>query len=101
LSLLGVKWDGRYAAGFSKVGVLKRTTELAEHRDGGDPNSVLKSPGQSKYEKITLESGVTHDTAFEKWANKPFGWGLGTEVSLKNFRKDIIIEVYNETGQLP
>lgn len=96
-----VKWDGRYAEGLGKVGALKRTIELAERRDGGDPSSVRKSPGQSKYEIITLEIGVTHDIAFEKWANKPFGSGLGAEVSLKNFRKDIIIEVYNEAGQLP
>jgi phage tail-like protein len=97
-----VKWDGRYVAGISKVGALKRTTELVEHREGGDPSAVRKSPGQSKYEAITLERGVTHDTEFEKWANKVwnYGSGLGSEVSLKDFRKDIIIEVYNEAGQL-
>jgi phage tail-like protein len=75
---------------------------LVEHREGGDPSSSRKSPGQSKYEAITLERGVTHDTEFEKWANKiwNFGSGLGSEVSLKDFRKDLIIEVYNEAGQL-
>jgi phage tail-like protein len=97
-----VKWDGRYVAGVSKVGALKRTTEVVEHREGGDPSSVRKSPGQTKYEAISLERGVTHDTEFEKWANKVwnYGSGLGSEVSLKDFRKDIIIEVYNEAGQL-
>jgi phage tail-like protein len=97
-----VKWDGRYVAGVSKVGALKRTTEMVEHREGGDPSSTRKSPGKTKYEDITLERGVTHDTEFEKWANKVwnFGSGLGAEVSLKDFRKDIIIEVYNEAGQL-
>lgn len=97
-----VKWDGRYVAGVSKVGALKRTTELVEHREGGDPSSTRKSPGQTKYETISLERGVTHDTEFEKWANKVwnFGSGLGSEVSLKDFRKDIIIDVYNEAGQL-
>ncbi|HII06777.1 MAG TPA: phage tail protein [Methanotrichaceae archaeon] len=97
-----VKWDGRYVAGVSKVSALKRTTEVVEHREGGDPSSTRKSPGQSKYEAITLERGVTHDTEFEKWANKVwnYGSGLGSEVSLKDFRKDIIIEVYNEAGQL-
>ena len=85
-----------------KVGALKRTTELVEHREGGDPSSSRKSPGRTKFEAITLERGVTHDTEFEKWANKVwnFGSGLGAEVSLKDFRKDIIIEVYNEAGQL-
>ena len=97
-----VKWDGRYVAGLSKVGALKRSTEMVEHREGGDPSTSRKSPGRTKYEAITLERGVTHDTEFEKWANKVwnFGSGLGSEVSLQDFRKDIIIEIYNEAGQL-
>ena len=97
-----VKWDGRYVAGISKVGALKRTTEVVEHREGGDPSSSRKSPGRTKYEAITLERGVTHDTEFESWANKVwnFGSGLGAEVSLKDFRKDVMLELYNEAGQL-
>lgn len=97
-----VKWDGKYVAGVSKVGALKRSTEVVEHRVGGDPSTSRKSPGRTKYEAITLERGVTHDTEFERWANKVwnYGSGLGKEVSLKDFRKDIIIEVYNEAGQL-
>lgn len=97
-----VKWDGRYVAGVSKVSALTRTTEVIEHREGGDPSTVRISPGQTKYGDITLERGVTHDVEFEKWANKVwnFGSGLGSEVSLADFRKDIIIEVYNEAGQL-
>ena len=97
-----VKWDGRYVAGISKVGALKRTTEVVKHREGGDPSSSRKSPGRTEFEAIMLERGVTHDTEFEKWANKVwnFGSGLGAEVSLKDFRKDIIIDVYNEAGQL-
>ncbi|MBL8445894.1 MAG: phage tail protein, partial [Zoogloeaceae bacterium] len=97
-----VKWDGRYVAGISKVGALKRSTEMIEHREGGDPSTARTSPGRTKFDAITLELGVTHDTEFEKWANKVwnYGSGLGAEVSLKDFRKDIIIEVYNEAGQL-
>ncbi len=96
-----VKWDGRYVAGVSKMGALKRTTEVVKHREGGDPSSSRKSPGRTEFEAISLERGVTHDTEFEKWANKVwnFGSGLGAEVSLKDFRKDLIIEVYNEAGQ--
>jgi phage tail-like protein len=96
------KWDGRYVAGISKVGALKRSTELVEHREGGDPSTSRKSPGRTKFEAITLERGVTHDLEFERWANKVwnFGSGLGAEASLKDFRKDIIIELYNEAGQL-
>jgi len=97
-----VKWDGRYVAGVSKVGSLKRTTEVVKHRDGGDPSTSRKSPGRTEYEAITLERGVTHDVEFERWANKVWnlGNGLGSEVSLKDFRKDVIIEMYNEAGQL-
>lgn len=97
-----VKWDNRYVAGISKVGALKRTTEVVKHREGGDPSSSRKSPGRTEFEAITLERGVTHDKDFEQWANKVwnFGSGLGAEVSLKDFRKDLIIEVYNESGQL-
>jgi phage tail-like protein len=97
-----VRWDGKYVAGVSKVGALKRTTEVVKHREGGDPSSSRKSPGRTEYEAITLERGVTHDKEFEQWANKVwnFGSGLGSEVSLKDFRKDIIIELYNESGQL-
>jgi phage tail-like protein len=97
-----VKWDGKYVAGVSKLGALKRSTEVVEHREGGDPSSSRKSPGRTKFEAITLERGVTHDTEFEKWANKVWNYdsGRGAEVSLKDFRKEIIIEMYNEAGQL-
>ncbi|MGZ3248054.1 MAG: phage tail protein [Croceibacterium sp.] len=97
-----VKWDGRYVAGVSKVSALKRSTEVIEHREGGDPSTSRKSPGRTQFEAITLERGVTHDPAFEQWANKVWtlGAGPGAEVSLKDFRKDIVIEIYNEAGQL-
>ncbi len=97
-----VKWDGRYVAGISKVGALKRSIEVVEHREGGDPSTGRKMPGRAKFEAISLERGVTHDVEFERWANKVwnFGSGLGAEVSLADFRKDIIIELYNEAGQL-
>ena len=95
-----VKWDGRYVAGISKVTGMKKTTEVVKHREGGDPSSSRKSPGRTEFEAISLDRGVTHDTEFEKWANKVwnFGAGLGAEVSLKDFRKDIIIELLNEQG---
>ena len=97
-----VKWDGKYVAGVTKVGALSRKTEPITHREGGDPSTVRKSPGQTTYEPIVLERGVTHDLEFERWANKVWNWGsgLGAEVSLRDFRKDVIIEVYNEAGQL-
>ena len=97
-----VKWDGRYVAGISKVSSLKRTTEVVKHREGGDPSTSRKSPGRSEFDAITLERGVTHDPEFEAWAAKVWqlGAGLGSEVSLLDFRKDVIIDFYNEAGQL-
>jgi phage tail-like protein len=97
-----VKWDGHYIAGVSRISALKRTTEVIEHREGGDPSTSRKSPGSTQFEAITLERGVTHDPAFEQWANKVWtlGAGAGAEASLKDFRKDIVIEINNEAGQL-
>ena len=96
-----VMWDGKYVAGVSKVGGLTRTTQVVTHREGGSPSQPHKSPGRTKYNAITLERGVTHDPEFELWANKVWTLGnaAGKEVSLKDFRKDIIIELYNEAGQ--
>jgi phage tail-like protein len=97
-----VKWDGRAIAGVSKVSGLKRTTEVVDHRSGGDPNAVRRSPGTTKFEAITLERGITHDPEFEDWAKLALqgGAALGAEVSLEHFRKDIVIELMNEAGQV-
>lgn len=97
-----VRWDGRVVAGVSKISPLKRTTEVVKHRDGGDASSPRKSPGRSEFEAVTLERGVTHDPEFDRWANKVWqiGAGPGAEMSLADFRKNIIIDVLNEAGQV-
>lgn len=97
-----LKWDGRYVAGISRVSALRRSTEVIEHREGGDPSTSRKSPGRTQFDAITLERGVTQDTAFEDWANKVWklGAGLGSEVALADFRKDIVLELMNEAGQV-
>jgi phage tail-like protein len=97
-----VKWDGRYIPGVSRISPLRRTTEVVEHREGGDPSTSHKSPGRTQYEAVTLERGLTQDTSFEQWANQVWSLGAtaGSEVSLKDFRKDVFVEFYNEAGQL-
>ncbi|MDR9435377.1 MAG: phage tail protein [Thiohalophilus sp.] len=97
-----IKWDGRYVAGVSKISSLKRNTEVIEWRQGGEPNLTRRMPGFTSFEPVTLERGVTHDPEFEDWANKVWrlGAGLGSEVSLADFRKDLILEVMNEGGQI-
>jgi phage tail-like protein len=92
-----VKWDGQYVAGLSKMGALKRSTDPVIHREGGDPTTERKSPGKSKYDAVTLERGVTHDPAFEQWASLVHS--LKDPISLKNFRKDVIVDVFNEADQ--
>jgi phage tail-like protein len=92
-----VKWDGQYVAGLSKMGALKRSTDPVIHREGGDPTTERKSPGKSKYDAVTLERGVTHDPAFEQWANLVHS--LKDPISLKNFRKDVTVDVFNEADQ--
>src|SRR5437868_10021018 len=94
-----VKWDGRYVAGISKVSALKRTTEVVEHREGGDPSTGRKGPGRTKYDAITLERGVTHDDEFENWANQVMQAGANSSPPVGNFRKDLVIDVFNEKGK--
>jgi phage tail-like protein len=97
-----VKWDGRHVAGISSVSPLRRTTEVILYRVGSGPSLIRKLPGRTTFEPITLERGVTLDPDFEDWANKVWrlGAGLGSEMSLANFRKDIVIEFLNEAGQV-
>jgi phage tail-like protein len=100
-----VKWNNAYVAGISKVSALKRTTEVVKFRDGGDESSTRLSPGRTNFEAITLERGVTYDTSFEQWTNKVWNYSNAQasmsdqEVSLKDFRKDLILDVFNEAGQ--
>lgn len=93
-----IKWDNQYVAGLSKCSALKKTTESTDWREGGDPSSSRKLPGKTSYEAVTLEAGVTHDTAFEEWANKVNNFQGDAGMSLKNFRKDITIDVFNLQG---
>lgn len=95
-----VKWDGRYVAGISKVSPLKRTTEVIRFREGGAPSGSRKSRGRTEREPITLERGVTHDPEFERWANLAFNRAGDAAMSPKNFRKDLVIELLNEQGNV-
>jgi phage tail-like protein len=93
-----VKWDGKYVAGISKISGLKRTTEVVVHREGGDPSLSHKSPGRTDFAPLILERGVTHDPEFENWANLVLSLQGDAAMSLKNFRKDMLIDLFNEQG---
>jgi phage tail-like protein len=94
-----IKWDGQYVAGLSKCGALKKTTESSDWREGGDPSTGRKIPGKTSYDAISLEAGVTHDTAFEAWAGLVNNFQGDSATSLRNFRKDVTIDVFNLSGQ--
>jgi phage tail-like protein len=106
-----VKWDGRYVAGFSKVSGLTHSTQVVSHRSGGDPGTARVSPGQQEYGPVRLEKGVARDPGFVQWANKIWDYSdsrkdserdpssSAPSVSLADFRKDILVELYNEAGQ--
>lgn len=93
-----VKWDGRYVAGLNKCGALKKTTEATAWYEAGDHSAPRQIPGKTKYDPITLQAGVTHDTTFEEWANKVNNYLSDSAMSLKSFRKDITIDVFNLQG---
>jgi phage tail-like protein len=93
-----IKWDGRYVAGVSKISALKQSTEPVTHREGGDPSTSRVSPSTWKFEPITLDRGLTHDPEFENWAKKVWNMDGDAVISLKDFRKDLIIELLNEQG---
>lgn len=93
-----VSWDGLNIAGITKVSVLKRTTEVIEHRAGADPGSPQHSPGQTRYAPITLERGITGDKEFEEWAKEV--WNHGSRKISEGFRKDVTIELMDESGNV-
>jgi phage tail-like protein len=95
-----VKWDNRIVLGISKVGALKRTTEVVKHREGGENSTDRKSPGRTTYDSLTMERGITHDAEFEKWANLVHPYSGDTGMDLVNFRKELTLEVMNEKGHV-
>ena len=94
-----IKIDNVYVAGMNKCSALKKSTEMVEWREGGDPSTTHKLPGKTKYDAITLTAGVTHDTTFEDWAALVNNFQGDASMSLKNFRKNITIDVFNEADQ--
>jgi phage tail-like protein len=93
-----VLWDQQVVAGVSKVSALKRTTEVVDHREGNDISTPRRSPGRTMFEPITLEQGVTYSSAFSAWANLVYSTEGDGAISLRNFRKDITINLLSLAG---
>lgn len=98
VKLKGDDGNFRVVMGISKVGALKRTTEVVKHRSGGDNSTDHKSPGRTSYEGISMERGITHDREFETWANKVHPYSGDAGMDLVNYKKDLMLEVMNEKG---
>lgn len=96
--LFQVVIDGSPVAGLKKMSGLKRTVEAVKWRSAGDPTHERVLPGGATYEPVTLEQGLTHDPVFEDWANQVNNIQGNAAMSLKNFRKDIVINVLNLQG---
>lgn len=94
-----IRWDGQYVAGMNKCSVLKKTTEVVSWFEAGDQGGAHKMPGKTSYDAITLQAGVTHDTAFEDWANLVNNYKGDAAMSLAKFRKVfIVIDIFNLQG---
>jgi phage tail-like protein len=89
---------GQIVAGVSKVSGLKRTTEVVTHGDGGQQAMKFHSPGVTNFEPITLERGITYDTTFEAWAQTVFNIEGDAGMSLKDYKQNMTIELYNLQG---
>lgn len=92
--------DGKPVAGLRKMGALKKKTEAVKWRSAGDPSHERAMPGGTSYEPVSLEQGLTHDPVFEQWANLVNNIEGDAAVSLKNYRKDVVINVHNLQGQV-
>jgi phage tail-like protein len=95
-----ILWDGKTVMGVSKIGTLKRTTEVVKHRDGGDNSTDHKSPGRTSYDAISVERGITHDPEFEAWANKVHPYSGDTAMDLAAYKKNLTLEMMDEKGHV-
>ena len=92
--------DNQTVLGVSKVGPLKRTTEVVKHRNGNDNSHDSPSPGRTSYEGITMERGITHDVEFERWANMVHPYAGDPAMDLQNYKQELTLEVMNEKGHV-
>lgn len=95
-----VLWDEKPVMGVSKVGPLRRVTNVVPHRGGGWNSTDSKSPGRTQYDAVTMERGVTHDIEFEAWANKIHPYSGDAAMDLADYKKQLTLEVLNEKGQI-
>lgn len=95
-----VEIAGLLRAGFQKVSGMKRTTDVTEYREGGDNATPRKLVGQTKYDNITLERGMSNDDDFNTWSKEIFkldGVG-GANPPAVGFRRRVVIYLKDKDG---
>ncbi|MGN6105678.1 MAG: phage tail protein [Kofleriaceae bacterium] len=92
--------NNKVVFGVSKVGALKRTTEVVKHRSGGQNSYDYKSWGRTTFDSILLERGITHDHEFEAWANMVATWSGDASANLAEYKRELTLEFLNERGQV-
>lgn len=92
-----VTWDGRAIAGVDRLTTMSRTTEVVEHRDGGDPGPPRKVPGRTGYAPVLLEREITDDPDFAAWAEAV---AQSDGSGARDFRKDVHLELLDEAGEI-
>lgn len=98
ISKFQVVLDGRVVPDIVRVGALRRETETVLYRAGDFPNHLVKAPGLTDFDPIVMERGITHDTTFEEWAELCYSAQGDAAISLKSFRKDMLINLLNRQG---
>lgn len=87
--------------GFSKVSGLKESTEVVEYREGTDPATMRKLFGQTSYDNVTFEHGITNDPTLINWRRQitdvasgagkgPSAEGDGNDEVRRNIAVDVI-----------
>ena len=89
-------------AGVSKCGALKRTTDVVEHREGGDPSTSRQISGPDQIRRYLARARRHSRYRVRKVGQQSLGLrqrSRARKFSLADFRKEIIIDVFNEAGQ--
>lgn len=94
-----VEIDGFVRAGFSKVTGLKETTEDIKYREGGDNETPGSYPGQTTFEDLTLERGLSDDSDFINWRNEIYNVDNANGAQGgDDFRRNPVIYLKNKAG---
>lgn len=90
---------GATIGGFKTVSGLNRETDIIEYREGGDPATPRKIPGQTKFDDLTLERGKAEDDYFNVWAKEVYDHTRGfIQPPDNDFRRTVEIQLYSKSG---